>query len=47
MSAWNFKAENDQVETPIAKVRDVKITAAPVLAKVFLNASVISSPSFK
>ena len=34
ISAWNFNAENDHVETPIARVIAVKTTAAPVLAKV-------------
>ena len=30
MSAWNFKLENSHVLTPIASVRPVKTTAAPV-----------------
>ena len=34
ISAWNFNAEKDQVDTPTASVIAVNTTAAPVLAKV-------------
>ena len=41
-----LSAENDHVETPIARVMAVNTTAAPVFAKVCSNASVISHTFF-
>ena len=32
MSAWNFRGENIQVNTPIASVRPVMVTASTVIA---------------